>query len=182
MKSFIKDVVVTFIESIIILAIIVSFIAIPVRVVGSSMEPTLYNGYLGFSDVFKKWLGIERFDVVIIESDKTKEKIVKRVIGLPNEKVEYRDNKLYINDEYVMENYQLNSTTEDFVISLNDNEYFCMGDNRYISKDSRYYGPFEKEDIKAVGVLVLFPFDNIGLRWDPWYKDFLERNYNGKSR
>ena len=63
MKSFIKDVVVTFIESIIILAIIVSFIAIPVRVVGSSMEPTLYNGYLGFSAVFKKWLGIERFEV-----------------------------------------------------------------------------------------------------------------------
>ena len=75
--------------------------------------------------------------------------LVKRLIGFPNEKVEYKDNKLYINDEYIEEDFLNDTITNDFKIYLKDNEYYCLGDNRQHSADSRTYGAFSIQDIKA---------------------------------
>lgn len=105
------------------------------------MFPTLHNGDLALCSRFSS---IDRFDVVVVNVDNVK--IIKRVIGLPNETIEYKDNKLYINGEQVQDNYN-NGYTKDFKYSLKDKEYFCLGDNRENSKDSREYGGFTRNQI-----------------------------------
>lgn len=125
--------------SLLVLGIVIVFY--PVRIVGNSMFPTLHNGDLALCSRFTN---IDRFDVVVVNVDNMK--IIKRVIGLPNETIEYKDNKLYINGEHVQDVYN-NGYTKDFKHSLKDNEYFCLGDNRENSKDSREYGGFTRNQI-----------------------------------
>ena len=112
---------------------------------GNSMYPTLKDKQVVKVSKIKE---INRFDIVIVKKHDNY-LIVKRVIGLPNEKVEYKDNHLYINDKPVTEDFiDLYSTkTENFVYTLKDNEYFLLGDNREYSTDSREHGPFRKEEI-----------------------------------
>ena len=120
------------------------------EVVGQSMEPTLHDGNIGFAlrtDLIN--LSPKRFDIVTISVDDRY--LVKRIIGLPGEKIEYFDNRLYINGTYFPEKFLKESTmTENLEITLADDEYFCLGDNRHHSKDSRTYGPFKIGSIKAV--------------------------------
>lgn len=125
--------------SLLVFGIVVMFY--PVRIVGNSMFPTLHNGDLALCSRFSN---IDRFDVVVVNVDSVK--IIKRVVGLPNETIEYKDNKLYINGIQVQDKYN-NGYTKDFKYSLKGNEYFCLGDNRENSKDSREYGGFSRNQI-----------------------------------
>lgn len=112
---------------------------------GNSMYPTLKDKQVVKVSKIKE---INRFDIVIAKKTDNY-LIVKRVIGLPDEKVEYKDNHLYINEKPITEDFiDLYSTkTEDFVYTLKGNEYFLLGDNREYSTDSREHGPFKKEEI-----------------------------------
>ena len=103
----------------------------------------------------------DRFQIVVINNKNDNDRIIKRVIGLPNETIEYKDNNLYINGEYVHEEYE-HGLTEDFVYKTHDNEFFVLGDNRTVSKDSRYFGAFNKKDILGSVQIRLFPFNKIG--------------------
>jgi len=81
---------------IIIVIILRTFVVTPAQVIGSSMEPTLYNSeIIILNKIHYKLSNIKRFDIVVIKMDNEKA-LIKRVIGLPGEKVEYKDNKLYI--------------------------------------------------------------------------------------
>lgn len=112
---------------------------------GNSMYPTLKDKQVVRVSKIKE---INRFDIVIAKKHDNY-LIVKRVIGLPDERVEYKDNHLYINEKPVTEDFiDLYSTkTEDFVYTLKDNEYFLLGDNREYSTDSREHGAFKKEEL-----------------------------------
>ena len=103
----------------------------------------------------------KRFDIVVVKNNDSHDKIIKRVIGLPNETIEYRDNNLYINGELVETNIKFKDT-DDFIATTQDNEYFVMGDNRPVSKDSRMLGNFTKNDIVGRVRIRLFPFDKFG--------------------
>ncbi len=154
------------------------FLFKPVRVEGESMYPTLENDEYGFSNIFGALISaFNRFDVVVVNGEKTNDdNWVKRIIGLPNETIEFRDDRLYIDGKYMKEpfldtNYmegvkaQKNTNfTDDFgPITLGKDEYFVMGDNRRLSFDSRAVGPFKQGDIISKSVLVLYPFDKMGL-------------------
>ncbi len=115
-----------------------------VMVAGNSMEPTYHNGNILFAE---KNTELSRFNTVIIYT-KDNSFIIKRVIGLPGETVEYQDNTLYINGKKIEDNYG-NGTTNNFSVVLDKNSYFCLGDNRENSKDSRYFGAFNKDEIFA---------------------------------
>ncbi|MBN2850944.1 MAG: signal peptidase I, partial [Erysipelotrichaceae bacterium] len=92
--------------SIVFVVLFTTFVAKPIRVNGSSMYPTLVDKELGFSNVFTlKTFGIQRFDVVIVYVDQLQEYLVKRVVALPGETVEYHDETLYIDYEPVEENF-----------------------------------------------------------------------------
>ena len=126
------------------------------------MSPTLNDGDIMILNEIGYYLnGIDRFDIAVANIDG--EKLIKRVIGLPGEKVEYRDNKLYINDELVVENFK-HENTDDFSLSslkaevVPDNHYFLVGDNRGNSKDSRIIGLVHKSKIMGKAKLIVYPF------------------------
>ena len=163
-KRFLWELFKTIIESLIIVFILIHFVLLPCMVQGSSMYPYLHNGDYGFSFIIKKNIKINRFDVAVIDvkSDDSK-LLVKRIIGLPGEKIAFIDNQLYVNGEYVEEPFlEEGVITRDFEVNLKDDEYFCMGDNREVSRDSRSYGPFVKEKILSTGLFVIYPFSDFG--------------------
>ena len=147
------------IKAFLLVAILINFVFMPCVVNGSSMVPTYNDGEYGYSFIITKIFGIHRFDTAVIKPDSEEEKLlVKRVIGMPGETVEYKDNKLYIDGVYMEEDYLSGVTTNDFKVELGEDEYYCLGDNRNISKDSRFYGPFEKRQIVSTHLLVVYPF------------------------
>ena len=163
--STLKDILQILITSLLIVFICFKFIFISAEVVGTSMYPTLQDGDRGFSFIISRNIEIKRFDICVIDSNKASELLVKRVIGLPNEKIEYKDNKLYINGEYIKEDFLSEDVyTNDFSYVLGEDEYFCLGDNREVSRDSRSYGSFIKEEIKSTGFFAYYPFDRFGLK------------------
>lgn len=133
-----------------------------VEVSGDSMDPILKDNEYGLTDNWTfKLFGLGRFDIVTFErNDKV---LVKRVIGLPNEKVFYDETGLYINDQYVEEDFIADNVkimtvvpcalTQTGII-LGDDEYFVLGDNRGNSSDSRFFGPIKKEQIKSRGLII----------------------------
>lgn len=141
-----------------------TFIATPVRVEGSSMVPTLKDGDILVLNKLSH--NYKRFDIVVVSTNKSK--IVKRIIGMPGENIEYKDNKLYI-DGKVIEDKTVEAT-DDFTLKelygmnrIPDGYYFVMGDNRDGSSDSRDYriGLIKKDNILGKTIFRLFPFNKI---------------------
>lgn len=146
----------------------------PVRIYGDSMYPTLHNGDFGvMSGLNNNKDTIDRFEIVILDCEQLDRTIIKRVIGLPGETIKYSNDKLYVNGVYQEESFlnreykedslrKTNSTlfTNDFEITVNENEIFVMGDNRLNSTDSRVLGSFKYDDIEGHNGLILFPFSN----------------------
>ena len=151
-----------------------TFIVLPVKVKGTSMMPTIYDGDFILMTGITSHKQIHRFDIVDVRSSALKEDIIKRVIGLPGEEVSYKNDHLYINGHYVKEPFLtlsfiqkskrelgLTQYTKDFRVKLKHNEYFILGDNRPMSYDSRYFGPVHKEDIRAKNGYIIYPFQHI---------------------
>ena len=150
-----------FIIVLIAIILIRTFLYSPIRVNRTSMYPTLQDKEFMILNKIALKDGIDRFDIVVVKTNNTN--IIKRVIALPGESVMYKDNKLYINGKVMEDNYS-KTATEDFDnIVLKEDEYFVMGDNREVSKDSRIIGPVNIKSIKGKTNLVFFPFSKIGI-------------------
>lgn len=143
----------------------------PVKVIGNSMFPTLQDGQQGFSSVFAlNTQGLKRFDVVVVKADD--DYLVKRVIGLPNETIEFNNEQLLINgqivDQYFLNQQHVDQLKQSYIqftadfgpITIANDEYFLMGDNRPLSIDSRFsqYGPFKEDAIISKDLYVVYPF------------------------
>lgn len=155
--------------------LITKFLVNPIQVIGVSMYPTLADEDRGFSSVISKHFAINRFDIVVVEAHED-DFWVKRVIGCPNETVEMKDEILYINGEAVEQDFldqnyvaeeqnKYGYFTENFgPITLKEDEYFLMGDNRHHSTDSRVTGPFKAEQIASVGAFIYYPLTQLGVK------------------
>lgn len=129
------------------------------RVSGRSMQPTLHNNdYVLFLRTHK----VKRFDVVSLRErlvDRGNEKlIVKRVIGLPGDRITSIDGQLYVNNEKIAEKYLDPQFTKlynqmSYTITVPKGRVFVLGDNRDISKDSRALGSFKESAIIGVEIL-----------------------------
>ena len=150
---------------IVVVVFIRTFIATPVRVDGSSMVPTLKNNDILILNKLAR--NYKRFDIVVVRAHNAK--LVKRIIGLPGESIEYKDNKLYINGKVIKD--VTPEETDDFSLEelygmkkIPDGYYFVMGDNRDGSSDSRDYriGLIKKNNILGKTILRIFPLNKIG--------------------
>jgi signal peptidase I len=139
--------------------VVVLLIVIPIRlyvfspfvVSGEAMSPTYNNGAYLIIDKFDK--SFERGNVVVFDTSFIKgyegQTFIKRIVGLPLEKVEIKDGKVSINGQVLNESYVSGDTSGDTSITLNQNEYFVLGDNRSKSFDSRMWGPLNKSNIEG---------------------------------
>ena len=151
--------IIPYIVIVLVVVLIRTFIITPVRVDGDSMKNTLKNGDIL---LLYKLGSINRLDIIVLDEEKDNEKIIKRVIGLPGETVAIKKGKIYINDKVIDDEYAYGQTSDYNKVTLRDDEYFILGDNRLISKDSRYFGPIKDNEVKGKIVFRLFPFTKIG--------------------
>lgn len=150
--------------------VIRAFLLIPIPVHGNSMSPALKQGdYL----IMEKMSAIRRFDVVVFRGNDGMI-LVKRVVGLPGEAVAYHQDQLLVDGKQISEPFlkkkKVNGIpfTGDFDLKeiahqaqLKNDEYFVLGDNRHLSKDSRSFGPIKAQSIIGKAHFVYFPVKNI---------------------
>ena len=174
-----RDIFWLIVNPILVVCVLVTFIRgfflIPIQVTGSSMRNLLKPGDTVIMEKFSK---INRFDVIVFtRADGST--LVKRVVGMPGEKVTVKGDKLYIDDKKVTEafladekaadksmlpftsNFTLQELTNKDV--LGKDEYFVMGDNRRASKDSRAFGPIKRSEILGKARFVYWPLTD--LKW-----------------
>ena len=174
MNKFIKEWL-PYIAIIILVILIRTYIVTPVVVRGDSMYNTLEDGEILFlSKITYKVTNIKRFDIVVVK-DLDNDLIIKRIIGLPGDKIEYKEGTLYINDKIIEEEYT-NYTMEDFdvdsICKINNlecngiipkNKYLILGDNRKISADSRVKGLINKNQILGKTIFRIWPLNKISI-------------------
>ena len=145
---------------ILVVLILRTFVVTPIVVSGESMVPTLAGNELM---LLKKYdTDYERFDIVVVYKSVEGDNLIKRIIGMPNDTISYKNNVLYINGK-ALEDVYAYGVTEDFLeITLDSDEYFLMGDNRAVSLDSRELGIIKDKEIEGTVGIVLFPFSKFG--------------------
>lgn len=145
---------------------------------GESMMPTLENGnLLIINKIVDEIDDLQRFDVIVFHAT-DEDDYVKRIIGLPGDKIEYNDDVLYINNKAIEEPYldkykrKGELLTRDFALqSLTGNEVvpknhiFVLGDNRKESFDSRYFGFVPIENVVGKVNLRYWPIDEINIEF-----------------
>ena len=147
-------------------------------VYGSSMEPTLHSGDAVFVEMISVYTGnFSRGDIVTIDAKgmegySHEENLIKRIVGLPGETIKIEDGNVYINGVLLDESSYLPEGTKTYVgaegqargyqeVTLGPDEYYCMGDNRGGSNDSRRMGPFKKKQIEAKVLMRIYPFNKM---------------------
>jgi len=172
MKKMIKELI-PYVVIVIVVILVRSFLITPVIVRGDSMDETLHDGeILLLNKITYKLDDIKRYDIVVVK-DLDNDYIIKRVIGLPGDNIEYKNNILYINGKKITKKFT-NDETEDFTLedicNINDDEcnegipkgkYLVLGDNRDISADSRVKGLIDREQIMGKTSIRLWPLNKI---------------------
>jgi signal peptidase I len=171
--------------ALVLLFVIHQFLFLTYSVKGDSMYPTLKDGEKVIVSRINYSLGnIDDGDVIVFHADK-KSDYVKRVIGRAGDTVSYKGDTLYVNDKEVKEPYldenklaktnvllTENFSVEDLVNSggkakIPDGQLLVLGDNREVSKDSRYFGLIKEEQVVGEVVLRFWPFNVFHYDFDP---------------
>lgn len=170
--NFVMDILetVVFIGSLFI--VVYLFVLQPNQVKGASMEPTFHSGeYILTSKITYKFRPMERGDVIVFKSPKNPDiEYIKRIIGLPGDKVLIKNGEVYVNDRFIDERYISAKTNlwdggfakEDVSIIVPSGEIFVMGDNRPRSSDSREFGPVPISSIIGQVFYRYFPTNKVG--------------------
>ncbi|MBI4034062.1 MAG: signal peptidase I [Candidatus Brennerbacteria bacterium] len=158
------EVVETLVIAVVAVFLVRNFIAQPFLVSGSSMEPNFSNGnYLLVDELTYRFREPQRGEVVVFRYPLDRRAFyIKRIIGLPGERVLVEEGKVSImkgNEEIVLnESYLTGGPTRGrFDVTLGSEEYFVMGDNRNFSFDSRSWGSLQQEDVIGIARLRLWP-------------------------
>lgn len=153
--------------------LVLTFIGQRTEVSGDSMEPTLYNGdNLIVDKITYRFNDPQRFDIIVFPFRQENKIFIKRIIGLPGEKVQIDEmGYIYINGKILQEGYGREVIKAENIgiasepILLAEDEYFVMGDNRNNSKDSRaeVVGNIHRDDIIGRAWMRIWPFSRAGI-------------------
>ena len=161
--------------------LLVVFVVQRDNVYGDSMVPNLRDGYVVMTDKVSTYFdNYHRGDIVILDGEDMEgynhdEYLIKRIVGMPGETIRIADGHVYIRevgaaDFYMLDEPYLADGVETYVMSwgfergynevtLGPDEYYCMGDNRPVSNDSRNLGPFSSDRIKGIAFVIIYPFN-----------------------
>ena len=156
MKNFIKGVI-PYVVIVLVVALIRIFLVSPVTVTGPSMNETLHDGDIMVLNKLNK-NNIKRNDIIVFY--RGNERLIKRVLALPNEKIKCVSGIIYVNNEEYDDKYATGRTADFREYYLGDDEYFAVGDNRENSFDSRFFGPVKMKDVCGTTDLIIFPFNH----------------------
>jgi signal peptidase I len=152
----------------------------PHKIKGDSMQPNFPNGeYLLTDKVTYRFREPERGEVIVFEAPGTNgDEFIKRIIGLPGEKIKVNNGKIYINSKMLEESYLSNFVitqqgaylTEGKEVLLPEGHYAVLGDNRSASSDTRAWGFISKDKITGRAWLVYWPPKALGIIEDVTYQ------------
>ncbi|MGX7265616.1 signal peptidase I [Enterococcus crotali] len=170
-KKLILEVIITILLTLTLTSIIAYFTFSIPKVEGYSMTPTVNDKDRLFVN---KWGQVKRFNLIYFKEPKHQEVMIRRVIALPGEDFFYKEGKLYIDGEEIVERFMSQTTeangekqtnrTPDFSLReivqakrVPKGKYVVLGDNRSYSTDSRYFGLVDEKDIIGVVTMRVFP-------------------------
>ena len=156
--------------SVVIAAMVILFLYQPVKVEGTSMMPALVDQERIFINKFIYRLGIgdiQRGDLVVFwfPGDPSKS-YIKRVIGIPGDRVEIENGSVSVNGQRLQEDYVPEEYRDHVSIlprTVPEDQFFVLGDHRSSSHDSRSWGPVPRRYIYGKAVFVYWPLDKMGL-------------------
>ena len=155
----------TIVPAVLIALLINLFLAQATRVYGQSMEPNLHTDQrLVVEKLSYSFHEPRRGDIVILQVPQAGPGLlIKRVVGLPGEKIEIKSGKVYINEQPLAEPYLSNQSQRDMrAIVVPPEHVFVLGDNRGFSNDSRSFGSVPLENIAGRAWLSYWPLDQVG--------------------
>lgn len=171
--SFTLELVKIVVISLVIIVPVRYFLIQPFYVRGASMEPNFHDHeYLIIDEISYRFKDAKRGDILVFRyPNNPSEYFIKRLIGLPGEQIQIKDGQVYIfDDEFVdgtiLEEPYLDEGVKTYGLSeskitLGDNEYYVLGDNRNSSKDSRSFGPLNENFLTGKVLFRGWPFDKI---------------------
>jgi signal peptidase I len=159
----VKEILTTLIPALILAFLLTHFVGERVVVYSQSMEPNLHEEQQIIVEKASYFFQVpERGDIVIVDAIGEDIPLIKRVIGLPEEVLEIKNNQVFINGQGLVEPYLADSTQRDFgPVYIPANYVFVMGDNRNYSRDSRMIGPVPIERITAKAWISIWPMNEI---------------------
>ena len=160
-----RDVLETVIPAVIIALLITHFVGERTVVLSQSMEPNLHeNQQLIVDKLSYRFRTPERGEIVTLEVEDSEIPYIKRVVGLPGETLEIRNNRLLIDGEVLSEPYLADVVQQNYgPIHIPEGHVFVMGDNRSYSRDSRIIGTIPIEHITSRAWITVWPLEDIGL-------------------
>ncbi|MBI4067470.1 signal peptidase I [Candidatus Gottesmanbacteria bacterium] len=171
--AFFLDFLETIVVALSIFVVVYLFLFQPHEVKGGSMEPNFHDGeYILTDKISYRFKSPERGEVIIFKSPTNPDiDYIKRIIGLPGDTLMVRDDSVYLNGKILTEPYIIDKTvilgsgflTEGKEISVSDDRYFVMGDNRGHSADSREFGPISKKSIIGKALIRYWPIPYFGV-------------------
>jgi len=181
--SFVLELVKIVVISLVIIIPVRQFLIQPFYVKGASMEPNFHDQeYLIIDELSYHLNTPQRGDIIVFRYPKNpQEFFIKRVIGLPGEKIEIKEGGVYVANKEIPDGAKLNEPylepgvktygySDNEITTLGDNEYYVLGDNRGSSKDSRSFGAVNRSFLVGRVLLRGWPFDKVKLfNQDPVY-------------
>ena len=162
--NFFTEWVVPILIALVLAFLINKFLIFKVKIPSESMVPTLNVGDRLFVTRIHNPEKLKRGDIVVFHSDEKNEDMIKRLIGLPGDKVVIKDGIVTVNGETLKENYIGTADNYSGEFDVPEGKYFFLGDNRYWSLDSRYWeNPYiDGSKIKGKAQIKVYPWSEFG--------------------
>jgi signal peptidase I len=176
--SIFLDIIETFVIALSVFLVFYLLLVQPHQVNGQSMVPTFQSGEFVLTDkISYKFGNPQRGEVVVFHAPESANcpegtgcDFIKRVLAIPGDTVEVKENRIWVNgtplnEPYIPDEFQTlpGKFTKDRVITLGPDEYFCSGDNRPYSSDSRAWGPVPKSNIVGKAFFRYWPLNVAGI-------------------